>query len=52
MTRSFEAYTPASKRPVFTFNARDLAEAYRDRMAVLGTVVVIKVARIDRRIAA
>jgi hypothetical protein len=49
--RTWEAYTPVSDRPVRTFSDKDLAEAYRDRMAALGTVITVKKARIDRRAA-
>lgn len=49
MTRTYEAYTPISQRPVRTFNAKDLAEKYRDDMAALGTEIVLKVVRMDRR---
>lgn len=49
---NFQAFTPANPRkPVFTFNARDLAEAYRDRMARIGCDVTIKVERMARRVA-
>jgi hypothetical protein len=47
--RTFEAWSRG--RVVRSFNARDLAEAYKARMAAIGGNVEIKVSRIDRRAA-
>lgn len=47
--RSFEAWSRG--RVVRSFNCRDLAEAYKARMAALGSEVEIKVSRVERRAA-
>lgn len=51
MATNYEAFTPVSTRPVRTFNAKDLAEAYRDQMAAIGATIIIKTARVARRTA-
>lgn len=50
MTLSYEAHNRFG-RVVFTFGSKDQAEAYRDRMAALGTDITVKVARVHRRAA-
>ena len=47
--KTYEAWI--GSRLVRTFNTKDLAEQYRQEMERLGSVVVVKVARI-RRLAA
>lgn len=49
MRTSWEAYTPVRPTPVRTFSNKDLAERYRDNMALLGTEITLKVARLERR---
>ena len=39
-------------RVVFTFNAIDLATDYRDRMALIGCPITLRIARVQRRAAA
>lgn len=50
MTLSYEAYGPKGNL-VATFGAKDQAEAYRDRMAALGTAITVKVVPMQRRAA-
>lgn len=50
MTPTFNAYNRFGAL-VRSFNARDLAEAYRDSMAALGSPITLKLARIERRAA-
>ena len=46
--RTFEAVNRFGQ-VVRTFSARDLAEAYRDRMALIGCEITVRIARIERR---
>lgn len=48
---TFEAYTPLNDRPVRTFNTKDLADRYAERMKVLGTDIRI-VRKVESRRAA